>query len=81
MDTAFTGLWNCGPPQECASLKKDFPYRWANQGSISEVGKHKLLLDLDGLAYSARFLALLKSGGAVIKSTLYQEFFTEWVSP
>lgn len=37
--------------------------------------------DVLGLSYSARFHALLAGGGAVLKSTFYKEFYTEWVSP
>ena len=47
--------------------------------STDDVRKHKMLLDLDGLGSRARFLTLLESGNAVLKSTVYQEFFSEWI--
>lgn len=80
MDVAFTNVWNCGPQAECDAAKHG-NYRFAHRDAIEAVRKYKLLLDLDGLAYSARFAALLQSGGAVIKSTVYQEFFSEWIQP
>ena len=80
MDVAFTNVWNCGPQAECEAAKHG-NYRFAHRDAIEAVRKYKLLLDLDGLAYSARFAALLQSGGAVIKSTVYQEFFSEWIQP
>lgn len=79
MDVAFTGVWNCGPPDECASIKKGH-YRILKREPVDNAQRYKMLLDLDGLAYSARFKTLMESGGAIIRSTLYQEYFSEWVS-
>jgi hypothetical protein len=43
--------------------------------------RHKYLLDLDGMSYSGRFFAFLESDSAVIKSTVYREFHSDWIQP
>ncbi|KAF7344046.1 CAP10 domain-containing protein [Mycena venus] len=41
----------------------------------------KYLLDVDGAAFSGRFLGLMRSGSLVFKSTIFEEFFTGWLRP
>ncbi|KAJ7174649.1 glycosyl transferase family 90-domain-containing protein [Mycena filopes] len=44
--------------------------------------KYKYLLDLDGNAFSGRFLGLVGAGGGVVfKSTLFTEYFDAWLRP
>lgn len=43
--------------------------------------RHKYLVDLDGMGYSGRFFAFLESDSAVIKSTVYREFHSDWIQP
>lgn len=42
---------------------------------------HRLLADLDGWGYSARFRALMKSNSAVLKSTAMIEWWTDRIVP
>ncbi|KAF8208816.1 glycosyl transferase family 90-domain-containing protein [Mycena galopus ATCC 62051] len=46
-----------------------------------EIYKYKYLLDLDGNTFSGRYLGLLKSGSLVFKSTVFNEFFNDWLRP
>ena len=48
------------------------------------LGKHwsyKYLVDLDGMSYSGRFMSFLASESVPIKSTVYTEFFSDWIQP
>ncbi|KAJ7254347.1 glycosyl transferase family 90-domain-containing protein [Mycena haematopus] len=46
-----------------------------------EIYKYKYLLDLDGNTFSGRYLGLLKSGSLVFKSTVFDEYFNDWIRP
>ncbi|KDQ56557.1 glycosyltransferase family 90 protein [Jaapia argillacea MUCL 33604] len=56
-------------------------YRFDEPVPLGEHWKHKYLIDFDGMGYSARFMALLASDSAVLKSTVYQEYFSDWIQP
>ncbi|KAF7365301.1 CAP10 domain-containing protein [Mycena venus] len=43
--------------------------------------QYKYLLDVDGNTFSGRFLTLLKSGSLVFKSTVFEEYFNDWIRP
>jgi Glycosyl transferase family 90 len=55
--------------------------RFDEAAALRDHWAHKYVLDLDGMGYSGRFLAFLGSDSAVIKSTVYQEFFSDWIQP
>ncbi|KAJ7685956.1 glycosyl transferase family 90-domain-containing protein [Mycena rosella] len=42
---------------------------------------YKYAIDVDGTTFSGRFLGLLKSGSLVFKSTLFEEYFNDWIRP
>ncbi|KAJ7276960.1 hypothetical protein C8J57DRAFT_1504793 [Mycena rebaudengoi] len=42
---------------------------------------YKYLLDLDGMGYSGRFMAFLASDSVPVKSTVYDEYFSDWIEP
>ena len=78
----LNGQRRCGPPEACKSFYESGHYRRIDgHASLNEVNNYKFLLDLDGLSYSARFQALLASGGVVLKSTIYEEFYSDWIQP
>lgn len=80
MNTAFTKAIGCrGFKGGCRGLQRY--YRFAEHVPMGEHWRHKYLLDIDGMGYSARVMALLASDSAVIKSTVYREFFTDWIQP
>lgn len=91
MDVAFTKAVGCTQyPGGCDGMRKD--HRFADAVPLGENWKHKYLIDIDGMGYSARLFALvcapgplahwqLKSESAVLKSTVYTEFMSEWLQP
>lgn len=55
--------------------------RFDDAAILSDHWAHKYILDLDGMGYSGKFFAFLGSDSAVIKSSVYQEFFSDWIQP
>ena len=56
-------------------------HRFADPVPLGGNWRYKYLADFDGMGYSARYLALLASDSAVIKSTVYKEYFEDWIQP
>lgn len=80
MDVGFTRATACKPENGgCDRIYKQF--RFAQTVPLGEHWAHKYLIDLDGMGYSARSMAFLASGSALLKSTVYREFFTDWIQP
>jgi hypothetical protein len=78
MDAAFVSTTGGYPGGEEA-LRKG--HRFASPVPLGHHWTYKYLLDLDGMGYSGRFLALLHSESAVIKSTVWREFLSDWLQP
>jgi hypothetical protein len=80
MDTAFVKPTDShNYPGGLEAMKRDLRH-----GDPCPLGKHwsyKYLVDLDGMSYSARFMAFLASDSVVVKSTVYREYFTDWIQP
>lgn len=55
--------------------------RFDDAAILSDYWAHKYILDLDGMSYSGKFFAFLGSDSAIIKSSVYQEFFSDWIQP
>ncbi|KZT55630.1 glycosyltransferase family 90 protein [Calocera cornea HHB12733] len=81
MDVGFTKAVQCAPykPGGCDGMMRD--YTFVDKVPLYEAYKSKILLDLDGMGYSARSMALLASKSALVKSTIYREFFDDWLQP
>ncbi|KAJ6579675.1 glycosyl transferase family 90-domain-containing protein [Mycena vulgaris] len=57
-------------------------YNITGRASPREEGyQYKYVFDVDGNAFSGRYLGLLKSGSLVFKSTLFTEYFDDWLRP
>ena len=56
-------------------------HRFDDAALLSDYWAHKYLLDLDGMSYSGKFFAFLGSDSVVIKSSVYEEFFSDWIQP
>lgn len=80
MDVAFVKAVGCTQyPGGCDGMRKD--HRFADPVPLGENWRHKYLIDIDGMGYSARLFALLMSESAVLKTTVYREFFSDWIQP
>lgn len=79
---AMTGNRTCSTESkhECIRAQADHPFlnEWTK---YEENWDYKYLLDNDGYGYSARFRALLESGSVPIKTTIYEEWFTDRMVP
>jgi hypothetical protein len=79
-DAAFTRPsgegWYPGGPVALAAA-----HRIAAGAPLGARWAHKYALDLDGAGYSGAFLALLESDSAVLKPTLYAEFWSGTAVP
>lgn len=81
LDAAFTktvyeGAYPGGPD----ALRRD--HRFVDEAApLGEHWAHKYLLDLDGMGYSAKFFALMESESAVVKATVFDEFWSDWAQP
>lgn len=49
--------------------------------NLGDHWKHKYVVDLDGMGYSGRFFSFMESDSAVLKATVYREFFSDWLQP
>ena len=49
--------------------------------TLGDHWKYKYVVDLDGMSYSGRFFSFLESDSAVLKATVYREFFSDWIQP
>lgn len=60
MDVAFTKAVGCTqyPNGGCDGMRKD--HRFADSVVLGENWRHKYLIDLDGMGYSARLFALVR---------------------
>ncbi|KAJ1301269.1 hypothetical protein OPQ81_003676 [Rhizoctonia solani] len=80
VDAAFTKAVGCQHyPTGCAGMMKEM--RFTQPVALGEHWKYKYVLDLDGQSYSARFFAFLASHSAVMKATVYREFWSDWIVP
>lgn len=75
LDFAFSGKQNQCTQKDgtCDALKKVFEFERAM--GWNEANEYKYMLDLDGNAWSGRFHRLLASNSAVLKSTIFPEWF------
>ncbi|KNZ58512.1 hypothetical protein VP01_1918g1 [Puccinia sorghi] len=71
----------CDPKAgECFELHKQ-GYHIEPPAPLSECWKSKMALDLDDAGFSPRFSALMESHSAVVKMSVHQEFWRDWVQP
>jgi hypothetical protein len=80
MDVEFVKVTDAlNYPGGLTAMMKDHHF-----GSAVPLGRHwayKYVLDLDGMSYSGRFMAFLASDSAVVKATVYDEYFSDWIQP
>ncbi|KAF9531212.1 hypothetical protein CPB83DRAFT_849569 [Crepidotus variabilis] len=80
MDAAFVKAVSANAyPGGLTALQRD--HRFGDSVPLGTHWSYKYLIDLDGMSYSGRFLAFLASDSVPIKSTVYDEFFTDWIQP
>ncbi len=80
-DIAFTKSIGCDLYHDggCEQMREDF--RFADAVRLTDHYKYKYIIDVDGMGYSAHFLAFMGSESAVLKTSVYREFFSDWIQP
>jgi hypothetical protein len=78
MDVAFVKSVGYYPEGREALLRD---HRFADAVPLGKHWSYKYLVDVDGMSYSGRFMAFLASDSAVLKTTVYQEYFSDWIQP
>ncbi|KAF8965814.1 capsular associated protein [Flammula alnicola] len=80
MDAAFVKAVSAsGYPGGLVALEAS--HRFGDSVPLGRHWAYKYLVDLDGMSYSGRFMSFLASDSVPIKSTVYDEFFTDWIQP
>lgn len=80
MDAAFVKAISAeNYPGGQVALEAD--HRFGDSVPLGRHWAYKYLIDLDGMSYSGRFMAFLASDSVPIKSTVYDEFYTDWIQP
>ncbi len=69
-DGAFTGYGGTSPTVK-EDLKKKYPFSY--KIPMASQAKYKILIDVDGISFSARFPVLLKLGVAVFKAKIFDD--------
>lgn len=77
-DFQFTGEpIQCG--DACDELKRDFA--WSKSVSLEDQVQYKYMIDVDGNGWSGRFHRLMLSNSAVLKATIFPEWYADHVQP
>jgi hypothetical protein len=80
MDVAFVkDVYSDVYPGGLDALRQN--HRFDDAVSLGEHWRHKYLLDMDGMGYSAKFFAILESDSAALKATVYEEYYADWIQP
>lgn len=76
-DVAFSSPDQFGSPSSLAAQRAEPSFRFTGRVPFSSNYRAKAVADLDGTAYSGRFLTLMRSRSSVWKSRLYREAVEE----
>ncbi|KAB8343163.1 hypothetical protein FH972_022753 [Carpinus fangiana] len=77
-NVSFSGVGQCS--QADCHAQEEF-FNISPHAPMATSWNYRHLLDMDGNAFSARFYALLQSGGLVHKMQVFREWHDEWVRP
>ncbi|ORY88466.1 hypothetical protein BCR35DRAFT_276816 [Leucosporidium creatinivorum] len=76
-DVAFSSVDQFGNPSSLEKQKNSPSFRFTGRQPFADNYGAKAVLDVDGTAFSGRFLTLMRSRSAVVKSRMYVEAWTE----
>ncbi|SCV72205.1 BQ2448_4899 [Microbotryum intermedium] len=81
LDFAFTGKEGQCTEEDgsCEAVRKLFDFQ--RGFGWNEANEYKYQLDLDGNAWSGRFHRLLSANQAILKSTIFPEWYSNWIQP
>ncbi|KAJ7447251.1 glycosyl transferase family 90-domain-containing protein [Mycena latifolia] len=70
----------CGEHCDANAVKAEYGIA-GSSAPREEVYKYKYLFDVDGNSFSGRYFGLLRSGSLVFKTTVFAEYFNDWLRP
>ncbi|KDE09310.1 hypothetical protein MVLG_00627 [Microbotryum lychnidis-dioicae p1A1 Lamole] len=81
LDFAFTGKAGQCTEEDgsCEAVRQLFDFQ--RGFGRNEANEYKYQLDLDGNAWSGRFHRLLTANQAILKSTIFPEWYSSWIQP
>ncbi|WVW82295.1 hypothetical protein I302_104301 [Kwoniella bestiolae CBS 10118] len=79
MDVAFVDEAIQCDPKICRRVQAG--YKFGARKDWSQGNQYKYLLDIDGNGWSARFKRLMSTNSAVLKSTIFPEWYTDRIQP
>ncbi|KAJ7638349.1 glycosyl transferase family 90-domain-containing protein [Roridomyces roridus] len=82
MDVKLSGFHEalCGEHCNATAVKAEYGI-YGEHSPREDVYRFKYLFDVDGNSFSGRYHGLLKSGSLVFKSTIFTEYFSDWLKP
>jgi hypothetical protein len=80
IDVGFAGrVHQCDKDGTCDEMVAEIKFK--PRVDPREAIHYKYVLDIDGNGWSSRFHRLLASGSVVVKSTIYPEWNSDWITP
>ncbi|WVR06184.1 hypothetical protein IAU60_003214 [Kwoniella sp. DSM 27419] len=81
MDVGLTGKAHQCHSDDGTCQEMDAEIKFKGRVDPVEAAKYKYVFDIDGNGWSSRFHRLIMSGSVVIKSTIYPEWMSDWMTP
>ncbi|WVR05878.1 hypothetical protein IAU60_002904 [Kwoniella sp. DSM 27419] len=79
MDVAFVDEAIQCDEHVCRTIEKD--YKFGERKNWDQGNQYKYLIDIDGNGWSARFKRLMSTNSAILKSTIFPEWYTDRIQP
>ncbi|KLT42487.1 hypothetical protein CC85DRAFT_274409 [Cutaneotrichosporon oleaginosum] len=80
LDVGLAGkVSQCDEDGTCEEMRAEIAFK--EHVKPEEAKKYAYVIDTDGNGWSSRFHRLLSSGSMVIKTTIYPEWMTDWLTP
>ncbi|WOO78997.1 Beta-1,2-xylosyltransferase 1 [Vanrija pseudolonga] len=80
MDVAFVDTpIQCEPKALCDQISKE--YKFGDRMTWVAANEFKYQLDIDGNGWSARFKRLMTTNSAIVKSTIFPEWYSDRIQP
>ncbi|KAJ7210769.1 glycosyl transferase family 90-domain-containing protein [Mycena pura] len=71
----------CAEGCDRAAVMAEYNITESRREPREDLYRYKYAIDVDGTTFSGRFLGLLRSGSLVLKSTIFEEYFNDWLRP
>lgn len=80
LDVGLAGkVHQCDHDGTCEEMEKEIIFK--DRVEPRDAAAYKYVIDVDGNGWSSRYHRLLASGSVVIKTTIYKEWMSDWLTP